>query len=256
MNQESGNEQKAGTLLDDEQRAVCEQLAGAEAPHGQRAQALLALDEGANQDGAADCSGMTKNQVKYWLGRFRKNGLGIFPEDLVDQARSEMVPSPAGVLLDDEQRIVCERLASGEEPHGQRAQALLALDEGATQAAAADRAGLSKNQVKYWLGRFRKNGLGIFPEDLVDQARPETAEPESVPAEEEAESAAVDVGEPVKAKKKKSKKGKGKSKKAKKSKKSKKDKKSKKKSKKKKQSKKSKKAKGKSGKKSKKKKKK
>ena len=174
----------------------------------------------------------------------------------------------AGGLLDDEQRAVCEQLASGEAPHGQRAQALLALDEGATQAAAADRAGLTKNQVKYWLGRFRKNGLGIFPEDLVDQARPEVApspagdvaEAESAPAEEEVESAAADVGEAVadrpKAKKKKSKKGKGKSKKVKKSKKSKKDKKSKKKSKKKKQSKKSKKAKGKSRKKSKKKKKK
>lgn len=241
MSQGSGNGQSTDVLLDDEQRAVCEQLTGAEAPHGQRAQALLALDEGTTQAAAADGAGLTKDQVRYWLRRFRQNGLGIFPEELVNQARPEMATT--GALLDDEQRAVCEQLASGEAPHGQRAQALLALDEGATQTAAGDRAGLTKNQVKYWLGRFRKNGLSIFPEDLVDQARPEVvsspagdaAEAESAPAEAEV---ALDVGESVKVKKKKSKKGKGKSKKAKKSKK---DKKSKKKSKKKKQSKKSKK---------------
>ena len=42
--------QSAGKLLSPEERGVCKQLAAAgEAPWSQRAQALLALDEGATQ---------------------------------------------------------------------------------------------------------------------------------------------------------------------------------------------------------------
>jgi len=40
----------------------------------------------------------------------------------------------------------------------------LAVDEGATQAEAGQRAGLTPGQVKYWLGKFRRDQLGIFPE--------------------------------------------------------------------------------------------
>lgn len=78
----------------------------------------------------------------------------------------------AGKLLSLDERGACEQLAGGEAPHSQRAQALLAIDEGATQAEAGQRAGLTSGQVKYWLGKYRKEGLTIFPEDLVSQANP------------------------------------------------------------------------------------
>ena len=73
-----------------------------------------------------------------------------------------------GKLLSPQERGACQRLALQEEaPHSQRAQALLALDEGATQPEAGLRAGLTVGQVKYWLGKFRKVGLDIFPEQVV-----------------------------------------------------------------------------------------
>jgi hypothetical protein len=77
---ESDNWQAAGKLLNREERAVCERVAAGEAPWSQRAQALLALDEGATQVGAGGRAGLTHGQVRYWLGRFRQDGLSIFPE--------------------------------------------------------------------------------------------------------------------------------------------------------------------------------
>ncbi len=70
----------------------------------------------------------------------------------------------AANLLSPEARAACQRIAAGEAPWSQRAQALLAVDEGATQAEAGQRAGLTQGQVKYWLGKFRRDQLGIFPE--------------------------------------------------------------------------------------------
>ena len=70
----------------------------------------------------------------------------------------------AGMLFYPKERAVCERVAAGAAPWSQRAQALLALDEGATQSGAGERAGLTHGQVRYWLGRFRQDGLSIFPE--------------------------------------------------------------------------------------------
>ena len=79
---ESGSEkgQAAGKLFNPQERAVCGRVAAREAPWSQRAQALVALDEGATQVGAADRAGLTHGQVRYWLGRFRQDGLSIFPE--------------------------------------------------------------------------------------------------------------------------------------------------------------------------------
>ena len=70
----------------------------------------------------------------------------------------------AANLLSPEARAACERIAAGEAPWSQRAQALLAVDEGATQAEAGQRVGLTQGQVKYWVGKFRRDQLGIFPE--------------------------------------------------------------------------------------------
>jgi succinate dehydrogenase/fumarate reductase flavoprotein subunit len=58
------------------------------------------------------------------------------------------------MLFYPKERAVCERVAAGAAPWSQRAQALWA----------GERAGLTHGQVRYWLGRFRQDGLSIFPE--------------------------------------------------------------------------------------------
>jgi hypothetical protein len=83
-----------------------------------------------------------------------------------------------GQLLSPRERDVCVQISSEAAPHSQRAQALLAIDVGATQQQAAQQAGLTEGQVKYWLGKFRKEGLDIFPELEVKDAEPEAVIPE------------------------------------------------------------------------------
>ncbi len=68
-------------------------------------------------------------------------------------------------LLSSEEQAVIGRIATKEPPDSQRAQALLALDKGATQAEAGRQAGLTKGQVSYWLAKFRKDGIYIFSEE-------------------------------------------------------------------------------------------
>ena len=80
-------------------------------------------------------------------------------------------------LLSYEERDILGEVATKDPPDSQRAQALLAIDEGATQAAAGQQAGLTKGQVRYWLGKFHKDGTAIFPEELLSQAQPEDADP-------------------------------------------------------------------------------
>lgn len=67
------------------QRQVLHSMAGGEAPHAQRAQALLALAGGQELESAAAASGLTANQARYWQGRFNSQGLAAFPDDLVAQ---------------------------------------------------------------------------------------------------------------------------------------------------------------------------
>lgn len=87
-------------------------------------------------------------------------------------------------LLTPEERAACGGIAKAEAPYSQRATALLALDEGTTQMQAAGQAGLTKGQVRYWLGKFRQDRLAIFPEELLTGPQPEPA-PESATAKEE-----------------------------------------------------------------------
>lgn len=81
--------------------------------------------------------------------------------------------SNTGKLLTVHERTVCESLSGGEIPYSQWAQALLAIDEGASQAESAQRAGLTNNQVRYWLAKFRKLGLGIFPQQSLESTTEE-----------------------------------------------------------------------------------
>jgi CHAD domain-containing protein len=61
-----------------------------------------------------------------------------------------------------------------------RAAALLALDDGLTQAAAAQRAGLSDRRVRYWLQRYRSEGVAIYGTDYAITVT--TVEREPAPA--------------------------------------------------------------------------
>jgi len=75
------------------------------------------------------------------------------------------------LILTEDEKLVCEQIAVDGSLFGQRAQALLALDSGATQELASLDSGLTPNQVKYWQGRFRTRRLDIFPDDLLTAAR-------------------------------------------------------------------------------------
>lgn len=72
-------------------------------------------------------------------------------------------------LLSYEERDILGEVATKDPPFSQRAQALLAIDEGTTQAAAGQQAGLTQGQLRYWLTKFRKVRIAIFPEELLDQ---------------------------------------------------------------------------------------
>ena len=72
-------------------------------------------------------------------------------------------------LLTPHEQAVCQQMAAGVAPHSQRAQALLALNEGSTRAQAAAQAGLTRGQINYWITKFRKARLEIFPAPQVDE---------------------------------------------------------------------------------------
>ncbi|MCJ7657561.1 MAG: helix-turn-helix domain-containing protein, partial [Anaerolineales bacterium] len=99
-NQNSLNEQKEGALLTPQERQVCQQISTGEAPHSQRAQALLALDEGATQTQAGQQVGLTRSQVKYWLGQFRRERLDAFPEGVFVEAPAAP-KGPEDVVLEE-----------------------------------------------------------------------------------------------------------------------------------------------------------
>ena len=90
-------------------------------------------------------------------------------------------PEKETSLLSSEERAILSEITAQEPPFSQRAQALLALDEGATQSAAGHQSGLSIGQVRYWLGKFRKSRLSVFPEELLDLVQQEDVEPLSSP---------------------------------------------------------------------------
>jgi len=86
--------------------------------------------------------------------------------------KNEQVPSGSSLLTAQEQAI-CNQIATRDAPHSQRALALLALTEKSTQAQAAQKAGLSIGQVRYWTAKFRKQRLGIFPDILLEEPKAE-----------------------------------------------------------------------------------
>jgi transposase-like protein len=130
--------------------------------------------------------------------------------------------TPAETLLTPKERADCQKIARKKSLYGQRAKSLLALDKGATQAEAGQRAGLTRSQVKYWLSKFRAERLEAFPEDVLPAVKAPPKPPEVEAPVEEAPAAEESLEDHPEKKAKQDKKSKGTKKKAKKAKKKKK----------------------------------
>ena len=70
-------------FITESESLILEALAQADAPHSQRAQALLAVDAGSTIEQAARVANLKVTQVRYWIGRFRNGRLGVFPDELI-----------------------------------------------------------------------------------------------------------------------------------------------------------------------------
>ena len=88
-------------------------------------------------------------------------------------------PPPGGLLSADEERLLTG-ISRRTDAVGRRARVLLALHAGALQRDAAERADMAPRTVRYWLNRFRREGLAIFPRRLVADVHRRPAHP--VPA--------------------------------------------------------------------------
>ncbi len=86
-------------------------------------------------------------------------------------------------LLEPQEKLILEQIAAGGPPHSQRAQSLLAIDAGVTQETAALQSGLTVGQVSYWLSKFRRDRMGIFPEELLRQTESELSPPLQIPGQ-------------------------------------------------------------------------
>lgn len=81
-----------GIVLSDLDRNVLNQAAGLPDPTGARVRAILALDEGANEDQVSARSGLTPGQIRYWKGRVRTRGITAIDPALVPDGRPESQP--------------------------------------------------------------------------------------------------------------------------------------------------------------------
>jgi CHAD domain-containing protein len=68
-----------------------------------------------------------------------------------------------GQRLSPQERVALEHLAQQDEVYARRARLLLAWEQGLSRRELADRASLSSRRVRYWLGRFTAERMGIFP---------------------------------------------------------------------------------------------
>jgi hypothetical protein len=90
---------------------------------------------------------------------------------------------PSGNLLGPQEKLILEQIVAGGPPHSQRAQSLLAIDAGLTQKIAALQSGQTVRQVSYWLSKFRRDRLSIFPEELLRQTGSELPPPLQLPGQ-------------------------------------------------------------------------
>ncbi|MGD8996921.1 MAG: CHAD domain-containing protein [Anaerolineae bacterium] len=81
----------------------------------------------------------------------------------LDQASTEDLMTP-------QEHAVCLEIAKRDDIYGRRAEGLLALHAGTTQAEAAERAGRSARTVRRWVAGFAEERLGIFPDRVLREA--------------------------------------------------------------------------------------
>ena len=115
-------------------------------------------------------------------------------DDLSDKRENDN--ETTGILLEPQERLNCEQIAAGQPPHSQRARSLLAIDAGVTQKTAALQTGQTVGQVSYWLGKFRRDRMSIFPEDLLLQTESE-APPAQQLTETPTPSQSPEIDQPV-----------------------------------------------------------
>lgn len=98
---------------------------------------------------------------------------GSYKERLMTESKDNKTlgHSSTGKQMTFEEVAICQIMTQYQKPHSQRAQALLALNEGLSQAQAAEQAGLTEGQVRYWSNKFGKIRLGVFPNALLNEAR-------------------------------------------------------------------------------------
>jgi hypothetical protein len=82
------------------EREGLERVALGEPPYSQRAKGLIAMADGANLAEAGMASGLTINQVRYWVGRFGTRRLSIFPEELLVKKTLKKEAEKTPTLLD------------------------------------------------------------------------------------------------------------------------------------------------------------
>lgn len=76
----------------------------------------------------------------------------------------------SGTLIAAEVRPILEQLAAGQDIDARRAAALLAVDDGRTQAEAAAANDLTEGQVGYIVRKYREHGLAAFPDSALGAA--------------------------------------------------------------------------------------
>lgn len=77
------------------------------------------------------------------------------------------IPNRLSDFLTQQELFQIEQIAKDGGAHRQHAMAILSLNQGLTQNQAASKAGLTRWQVKYWIGKFRDQRMDIFPESLI-----------------------------------------------------------------------------------------
>ena len=82
-NHKSGSEKDEDGLLSDRQYRILEQISRRDNTYGRRAKALIALHQGETQAAAGSASGLAARTVRYWLARFRREQLEIFPDKIL-----------------------------------------------------------------------------------------------------------------------------------------------------------------------------
>ena len=116
-----------------------------------------------------------------------------------------------GKFLTQDERDLCIKIAAlNMVLVSQRAQALLLLDDGHTQAKSCELSSLTLGQLRYLLRLFKTKGMDLFPEELFPQTEEKEIEETPLPTAEvaEPEIPTIDVKKEKKKKGKKKKKDK------------------------------------------------